>query len=353
MVGVTGAPEAPTIDIVIPILNEHASIGRCLDQVLNQDYPADLVRVVVIDNGSTDGTVEIAQNRAMTDHRLLVVADAVRRTVPEALNLAVDYGTGELIARVDAHGYPERDFLRSAVAVLASAGPDVACVGGRAIQHGQSPFGQAAAMARSSRFGVGASHYAGAAQREYVDHVGWGIYRRKALLAVDGFDPSMVAGEDEEINWRLRRAGGRILLDSSIRFHYFGRDTFCSSFRQYQHYGRARVRVIRKHPEFLRPHHCVPAVFVGTLISLALASLVSRQARRILGRFLTGYLLTVATASVISSRRRLRRTPAVACAFASLHLGYGVGSLQEIVSRPPLDARRGLREAVGTPRMLT
>lgn len=343
MVGVIGAPALPTVDIVIPTLNERASIGRCLDQVLNQDYPADLIRVVVIDNGSTDATVEIAQNRAMTDHRLLVVADVVGRTVPEALNLALNACTGELFARVDAHGYPERAFLRSAVAALTSAGPDVACVGGRAIQHGQTPFGQAAAMARSSRFGVGASHYAGTAQREYVDHVGWGIYRRKALLAVDGFDPSMVAGEDEEINWRLRRAGGRILLDSSIQFHYFGRDTFSSSFRQYQHYGRARVRVIRKHPGFLRPHHCVPAAFVSTLISLALASLVSQQARRILGRFLTGYLLTVAAASVHSARRRLRRTPAVACAFASLHLGYGFGSLREIVSRPPLDAR-GLRE---------
>src|SRR6185312_7830129 len=138
-------------------------------------------------------------------------------------------------------------------------------------QTGETAWGVAAALARTSRFGTGGSVYAGTSQRELVDTVQCGVYRREALERVGAFDDSMVYGEDDELNWRLREAGYRIVLDDSIRFIYFTRASLSGLFRQYRNYGRAKVRVLARHPRFLRPWHLAPAAFVLFAVVLVLA----------------------------------------------------------------------------------
>lgn len=193
MTGSLSDSALPIVDVVIPTLNERKDIDRCLDCVFAQDYPDHLVKVMAVDTGSSDGTLEILLRRAQDEHRLVVI-DGRGRNVPEALNLVLGNCTGKLLARVDAHGYVEREYLSCAVSALNSAPSNVACVGGRAIQEGRTVFGQAAALARQSRFGVGASQYAGRARAGPVETVNWGVYRRDAILAVGGFDPAMVEG---------------------------------------------------------------------------------------------------------------------------------------------------------------
>lgn len=286
---------------------------------------------MAVDTGSSDGTLEILLRRAQDEHRLVVI-DGRGRNVPEALNLVLGNCTGKLLARVDAHGYVEREYLSCAVSALNSAPSNVACVGGRAIQEGRTVFGQAAALARQSRFGVGASQYAGRARAGPVETVNWGVYRRDAILAVGGFDPAMVEGEDEELNWRLIRSGRRILLDPSMRHHYVARDSFGSLFHQYRRYGRARVRVVRKHPDFLRPHHFIPATLVLGLTGLTMASVVSRVALGYLAGTVAAYLIAASGSGIRAAWPRLRLGMLVPSAFAALHLGYGVGSVQEVAS---------------------
>src|SRR5438876_5025635 len=231
----------PTVDVIVSSFDEERYVGRCLRAILSQDYPAELLRVWLVDGGSSDRTVEIARRISATDSRLTVVADGIKRNLPEALNLGLPKGNGELVAKIDAHGYPDLDFIRHAVAVFSNAGADVACVGGRPVQEGETAFGRALACARGSRFGVGGSVYAGRSTREFVDTVQCGVYRRTALDDVGHFDPSLIAGEDEELNWRLRCSGYRIVLDTRIRFHYVARSSWLAAFRQYRGYGRARV----------------------------------------------------------------------------------------------------------------
>ena len=73
----------PRIDVVIPAYNEEASIGRCLDATLGQSYPPERVRVLLVDAGCSDRTLEIARGR--DDPRLVIVANGGRRlTTPEA-----------------------------------------------------------------------------------------------------------------------------------------------------------------------------------------------------------------------------------------------------------------------------
>jgi glycosyltransferase involved in cell wall biosynthesis len=319
--------EMPRIDVVIPAYNEEESIGRCLDATLAQTYPAERMRVLLVDAGCTDRTLEIARERS--DPRLVIVANGGRRlTTPEALNAGVERSDADVVARVDAHGWPEPDFLQRAAAALIEGGPDVACVGGLPLAAETSRLGRAFTLARASRFGVGGSVYASPGGLVEADTVPWGAYRREVLLAVGGFDPRMRHGEDEELNWRIRRSGRRILLDPAIRFRYVPRASLSGVFEQYRGYGRARVRVVAEHPDFLRPRHLAPAAMVAGAGALAAAAPFSARARRALAAAAGGYASLAALAAVSAARREdVTLAPLVAACFPALHAGYGTGTL--------------------------
>jgi glycosyltransferase involved in cell wall biosynthesis len=309
--------------------NEERYIDRCLDRVLGQDYPDELVTVWLVDGGSTDRTVDLVQARAAEDPRLRVFADGRRLNLPEALNIAIEASSGDLLAKIDAHGYPEPDFLSRAVEAFAAEDADVACVGGRPEMEGETLFGRAVARSRQSRFGVGGSVYAGTAAREFVDSVQCGVYRRPALVEVGCFDPRMNYGEDEEVNWRLRQAGYRILLDAGIRFHYVARPSWRSAYRQYRNYGEARVRVVESHPGYLRPRHLAPAALTLGAGALGAGGLFSRRLRTLLVGSIATYSLAAFLAAVRASRGTdLRLSPVVMICFPALHFGYGIGTLR-------------------------
>ena len=319
----------PTVDVVMSTFNEERYIERCLDHVVGQDYPPELVRIWIVDGGSSDATVDILRRRAEREPRLTVVADGTRLNLPEALNLAIERSSGDLVAKIDAHGYPERDFLSRAVAALETGGPEVGCVGGMPIQEGETRFGDAVAAARTSAFGVGGGSYAIKGDREFVASVQCGVYRRSVLEHVGTFDPAMNFGEDDELDWRVTQAGHKILLDRRIRFHYVTRPAWRAAYRQYRNYGEARVRVVRRHPGFLRPHHLAPALLVTGTGTLAAGSVVSSVARRLLAAAVAAYSGAALIAAAKAAPRPDRSLmPRIAAVFPALHLGYGVGMVR-------------------------
>ena len=174
-----------------------------------------------------------------------------------------------------------------------------------------------------------------------MDTIQAGVYRRAPLEEVGGFRTDMLVGEDEELNWRLKKAGYRLVLDTSVRFVYTTRSSWRAVFRQHRNYGQSRVRVLAAHPDFLRLYHLAPPGLVATLGGLALAAPVSRRARR--------GLLGLALAYGGRGRGRLDRPPRArgpswrrACSPASprIHLGYGVGMIEGVAQK--LGSRLGL-----------
>jgi succinoglycan biosynthesis protein ExoA len=318
----------PEVDVVVPAFNEEGHVNACLDAILAQDYPADRYRVWVVDAGSTDETAGVVRQRAAADSRVALVNGHGRLNAAEACNLGIEQGSSELIARVDAHTYLYPDYLRRAADLLAEEGPSVCCVGAQPEQVGETPFGEAVALARGSSFGVGSSVYADQRVRADVDTIQAGIYRRAPLEQVGGFRTDMLVGEDEELNWRLRKAGYRLVLDTSVRFKYTTRSSWSAVFRQHRNYGQSRVRVLAAHPDFLRPYHLAPPLFVAGLAGLVVASPFSRRARRALGLITLSYGAGAAAAARSATRSRPELMRHLIACFPALHLGYGVGMIE-------------------------
>jgi GT2 family glycosyltransferase len=325
------ASRLPAVDVIIPAYNEEPHLSRCLDDVLSQDYPPDLIRVCVIDAGSDDATEALARTRAAVDRRVTVLGNRGRLAPGQAMNVGLEWSSADLFARVDAHTYVAPDFLRCGVAALC-ADARIAVASGQPDQEGETRFGRGLALARRSRFGVGGSVYAERSPRKFVDTVQGGVFRRAAVVAVGGFHEDPAMSEDDELNWRLRRAGHLILLDRTIRFRYTTRSSWRAAFRQYRGYGAMRARAVREHPEMLRPRHLAPSVLLVALGGLAAACPRSRVARRGLGLSTAAYLAAAAVAALrMTGRTRVSLLGHVIAAFSALHAGFGVGVLGGLI----------------------
>ncbi len=320
--------ERPLVSIVIPMRNEAPTIGALLDGVLAQDYPADRLEVLVVDGASDDGSAATVEAYARRDPRVRLLHNP-RRIVPTALNLAIRAARGAVICRIDAHTRVASDYVRNGIEVLERTGADN--VGGPMHAVGGGWFGDAVAAATASRFGIGSYFHFGTEERE-VDTVYLGMWPRRVFERVGLFDEEFVRNQDDEFNYRLRKAGGRVLLTPTMRSWYQNRATLTGLLRQYYQYGEWKVRVLQRHPRQMSWRHFVPPAFVAGLAVLTLLSAVAPLPALALRMLSALYALVVLAVSTrIAWGRGIGAILATALAFMSIHLAWGAGFLNGLV----------------------
>jgi len=319
----------PSVSVVIPMLNEAASTGALLDGVLAQDYPRGRLEVLVVDGDSRDGSAAAVEAYAARDPRVRLLHNP-RRIVPTALNIAIRAARGEIVCRVDGHTRVAPDYVRVGVETLQRTGADN--VGGAMHAVGGGWFGDAVAVATGSRFGIGSYFHYGTDERA-VDTVYLGMWPRRVFERVGLFDEELVRNQDDEFNYRLRKAGGRIVLTPGMRSWYQNRQSLTGLVRQYYEYGLWKVRVLQKHPRQMSWRHFVPPALVAGLAALtALGSLSPRAA--LAARTLFGvYAAAVLSVSAgLALRRGLRAWLATALAFMSIHMAWGAGFVNGLMT---------------------
>lgn len=237
----------------MPTLNEAESLGEVLASLRDQDYQG-AWELVAVDGGSRDGTLDILSSWKERLPGLVVLsADERRRNLTESLNLAARTATGEIAIRADAHTVYARDYLRRNVEALLETGADL--VGGPMCPEGASPLGRAVASVMANPWVVGPAPYRRALRRRQADTVYLGAMERLRLLEM-GFRrfPSGVA-EDADLAYRIRKQGGKVVLDPAIRSRYRPRATLGGLWRQFHRYGRAKAEMLYANRELptLRP----------------------------------------------------------------------------------------------------
>ncbi|MFA5204774.1 MAG: glycosyltransferase [Lentisphaeria bacterium] len=324
---------SPFISVIMPIRNEADFIARSLGAVLQQNYPPDRLEVLVIDGMSDDGTREkvlaMAASPAVAGRRPEIrLLDNPARIVPPAMNIGLRAARGDIIIRVDGHCEIAPDYFCRCVAILKRTGAD--CVGGPMETVGETPMARAIATAQSAVFGVGGVAFrTGRATPGFVDTVAFGAYRRDVFSRIGLFDEELKRNQDDEFNFRLIQAGGRIWLDPAISSRYFSRADLGGLWSQYYQYGFYKVRVIQKRGAIASWRHLVPAAFVLALLgSLILALALHDWRWGLLVVF--PYGVASLAFSILTARREPRvlpLLPLLPVVFATLHLSYGAGFL--------------------------
>ncbi len=319
-------PDVPFVTVIVPVRNEEGFVGRCLQALAAQDYPRDRFETIVLDGGSTDGTeheVELtAQNFGLT----VYYAANPKHTAATGFNLGLTLAHGDVIVRLDGHSRPANDFLSAGVRVLQTTGADA--VGGPIETRGHGTVGRAIALAMSSPFGIGNTAFRdeGAGLQD-TDSVPYGAYRRDVFERVGNLAEDIDRGEDDEFNYRLRDAGGRIVLSPEIRSTYYCRETLQELAIQYWHYGLAKAAVLHRHPKRISPRHLVPSALVLAIGGGFLLGGMSKWFTRI-GLLATGaYAAANALATFRLARDNKREARYLPLAFACIHLPAGAGML--------------------------
>ncbi|HET7451545.1 MAG TPA: glycosyltransferase family 2 protein [Thermoanaerobaculia bacterium] len=317
----------PLVTVVLPVRNEAGFIARSLGAVLEQDYPPARLEVIVADGMSTDATRAIVLRSAAAHPEIPVsIVDNPEGIVPTGMNAGIASARGDVIVRVDGHTIVAPDYVRRCVDALRRTGAQN--VGGRMTAMGEGSFARAVAAATSSRFGVGGARFHYSDREEEVDTVYMGAWPRSVLADLGGFDPEMVRDQDDELNYRLRARGGRVVLCPEIRSRYFNRATVRSLARQYFQYGYWKVRVLQKHPRQMRPRQFAPPALAAAVVVSAAAAAVSRPGRIALAGLGAAYAAAALGASAVAARRAGRRAaPYLPIAFGALHFAYGFGFL--------------------------
>lgn len=316
----------PFVSVVMPVRNESDFIGRSLGAVLRQDYPHDSLEVIIADGLSNDSTRTQIEDLKSSSVIPVHVVDNPEQIAPTGLNRAIAKARGEIVVRVDGHCEIEPDYVSNCVKYLQAGKAEG--VGGPIETIGDTLAAKAIAAAMSSKFGVGGSSFRCVNNREmYVDTVAFPGYRRDILDKVGPFNEELVRNQDDEFNYRIRKAGGRILLAPDIRSQYYSRSTFKSLWRQYFQYGFWKVRVLQLHPKQMSLRQFVPVCFVAAIVLLLVLSIFTGFVGLIVLAALLSLYAAACVAGTINESRRLdlRALPFVLLSFPILHLSYGLG----------------------------
>ena len=315
----------PLVSVVIPMRNEAGHLRPCIDSVLAQDYPAERLEIIVVDGDSDDASAAVVRSYG---ERVRLLQNRAR-IVPTAMNIGIRAARGEIIARVDAHTVLDRSYIRVGVETLQHTAADN--VGGPMFAIGGGRVGAAIALAMSSRFGIGAYFHFATEDRE-VDTVYMGMYPRRVFEHIGLFDEELVRNQDDELNYRLRKAGGRIFLTTRMRSRYQNRQRFATLARQFFQYGLWKVRVLQKHPRQMSARQFVPPLFVASLLLSGLLGLWISAAAWLCGAIIAAYAAAVMLAAAVGvPRHGWREAASVAAAFAIMHVSWGSGFLLGVV----------------------
>lgn len=220
------------ISVVIPVFNNVDYLAAQLEAVTRQEIDGEL-EIIVADNGSTDGSADVARRWAATDARVRLIDASERRGPGAARNIAIRLAAGAVVAFCDGDDVVRPGWLRSLVAALdnsdvAVGALDVCSLNGRPPappldpwprQFGYLPAGLGANMA----------------------------VRRPAFESVGGFDESLRVGEDLDLCWRMQLAGLRLERTMDAVVMKRGRPGGSPLFAQCLGYGRSDAVLFRRY----------------------------------------------------------------------------------------------------------
>jgi cellulose synthase/poly-beta-1,6-N-acetylglucosamine synthase-like glycosyltransferase len=310
---------SPRVTIAMPAYNEERYLEACIASVQAQDYPRELIEILVADGRSTDRTREILARLTAADPRIAMI-DNPARLQAAGLGLIVRASTGDVIVRMDVHAEYAPDYVRRCVETLARTGADN--VGGAQRARARTPFQRALCAALGSPLGVGGARYRSADEEGFVDTVFLGAFRRKVFETVGMWDPGAITNEDAELNQRILDSGGQIYLSRDIVVHYYPRASLRDLAVQYYRYGRGRARTMLKlgRAPTLRP--VLPFAMVAGAAALAAVPPAWPLGAAALATYA---LATGVEALRVSRDLGPAAIPTVWAIFPVLHASHGVG----------------------------
>jgi glycosyltransferase involved in cell wall biosynthesis len=319
----------PFVSIIIPCRNEEIFIGRCLDSLINQDYPKEKIELLIMDGMSTDRTRIIVQGYTVKNSFIRLI-DNPEKFQSFALNKGIKESTGEIIIRCDAHAEYNRNHIKRSVYWLQKDN-SIGNVGGMWINKPGNNSLKAKGIAYSLEhwFCVGPNKYRlGVTKPREVDTVPFGAWRREIFDKVGLFNENFLRAQDLELNMRIKKTGYKIFLDPEIKICYYPRDNFKKLFSMMVQYGYWKILVNKKLKVLSSIRQLAPPLFVLYLFLIPILAFASFG-------FMIPLIVYLLLSSLFSFRIAAKKKNAKLVSFIFLtflvsHIGYGLGYIKGV-----------------------
>lgn len=316
------------VSVVMPVYNEEKYIAKCIDSLLLQDYPTEKMEWIFVDGCSKDRTVEILEQYRQKHPDLIKILNNPQKIVPYAMNIGIEASCGKYIVRLDAHADYATDYISKCIYYLEHT--DAENVGGLAETKANGFMGNAIAKMLSSKFGVGNSQFRTNGESGYVDTVPFGAFKREVFSKYGGYDERLVRNQDNEMNFRIRKNGGKIYLSSDIHLSYYCRDSIKGISTMARKNGMWNIITMKMCPGSMGVRHFIPFFFVISVLGLGILGIIHSLFWILLGVELALYFIL----DVLFSIKQATNTKeffTLIMLFPIFHVTYGIGSMLGIM----------------------
>lgn len=323
------AQDLKTVAFVMPVLNEEQHLEAAVKSIFDQEITKNTkIEVVLALGPSTDQTNLVAEG-LKSQYPVKIVQNPTGKTA-NGLNLAIAATEADIIVRVDAHSELSPNYTNLARQILNETG--AANVGGVMRAVGFSSFQQAVAYAYNSRLGLGGGSYHVGGKAGPSDSVYLGVFRRRSLVELGGFDESLIRGQDWELNLRIRNSGQLVWFDPRLEVVYHPRSRLGKLAKQFFSTGIWRAWLTKAHLgkanlRYFAPPLLVLSCFLGLILwtggFLGWLGLIP----------LGSYLAVLTLAAIFAKKLSFGARVSLLLALPAMHFSWGVGFLAGLLSK--------------------
>lgn len=324
-----------TVSLCVVAYNEEKFLPRLLKNLQNQTYPHEKTEILLVDGGSDDKTKEIMETFAREEASFysVQVLDNPRRIQAAGWNVAITHAKSDVIVRIDAHTHIPPEFAAKNMA-LQEKGEYVTGGVRPCLIDEPTPWKRTLLEVENSMFGSSISKGRHNHKCGYVSSLFHGAYRREVFEKAGLFNTNLLRTEDNEMHYRIRKAGYRFYCDTDIVSYQYARSDFRKMVRQKYGNGYWVGLTLGVCPGCISLFHLVPLAFVlGIGVTAALACLGFWVLFALLWASY-GAFVVAGTAAALAHRNANRYTIFMPLLFLIVHLSYGLGTAVGLLSIP-------------------
>ncbi len=321
------------ISVVVPCRNEVLYIEECIEAIYACHLPENVqISVFIVDGMSNDGTRKKVV-KLIDRYPSLHLVDNIIQLTPFAFNLGIYQQACDYVQIVGARHILSKNYLEKCLYHLES-NPEIWCVGGKIINEYVNETGEIISKAMGTSFGMGLGNFRTLNESGFTDTVTSPMYPYAVFEKIGFFDEELVRNQDDDFNFRVTQAGGKIYFEADISLKYYVRGNYTGLWRQFFQYGYWKVYVNQKHKAVTTLRQLVPPLFVVYVALWFLSTLLLPSFRLVASWPLVLYVLLglyVGFKTYAFDGKNWNKALSVSITFPLLHLSYGLGYLQGIV----------------------